>query len=126
MEIRERNVSGVVSLDVIGRLVLTGTRLERPLCTVVDQLLAAGRQRVMVNLAGVSQVDTSGLAELVGAHRAVVRGGARLVVIAPPGRPRELLELTRLDHVLEVSDSEEAAVRRLAADATSWPLTADC
>jgi anti-sigma B factor antagonist len=105
-----------VSLDVIGRLVLTGTREARPLHAVVDEVLASGRRRVIVNLARVSQVDTTGLTELVSAHRAAVSGRARLVVIAPPGRPRELLALTRLDHVLEVSDTEEAAVRRLSAD----------
>jgi anti-sigma B factor antagonist len=59
-------------------------------------------ESVVVDLTGVSFIDSTGLGELVGAHKAVQRRGDRLHVVATNDRVTRLLTLTGLDDVLEV------------------------
>ena len=63
MTIRERTVDSVVVLDLSGRLVLgDGDQLLKE---TVQNLIASGRKHIVLNLAEVSYVDSSGLGSLV-------------------------------------------------------------
>ena len=72
--------------------------------------LAAGKGQLVVNLAQVTQVDTSGLTALVTAHVTAAKRGGALKLASPAKRIRELLDITRLNTLFEVFDSEDAAV----------------
>jgi anti-sigma B factor antagonist len=108
VEIGERFFGDTVVLDVTGRLVLGANAAEQPLRDAVDRALREGYRHVVLNLAGVAQVDTTGLTALVGAHIALTKRGGRLTLIHPTRRLRELLAMTRLDTVLELVAAEEA------------------
>ncbi len=65
----------------------------------------------MLRLAGVSYVDSIGVAELVRTHVILGNRGGRLKLLAIPKPVDELLTLTRLHTVFESFDTEQDAVR---------------
>ena len=83
--------------------------------TIAD-LLSVGRRQLIVNLAQVSQVDTSGLTALVNAHLTAAKRGGALKVVNPTKRIRDLLGVTRLNTLFEIFDNEDEAVASFAAD----------
>lgn len=115
MEIRERNEGGLVIIDVVGRMVLTEGENDSLVRDRVLELIDEGRLHAIVNLSGVTQVDTSGLKQLLGAHLAVNRRGARLLLANPTRRIRDLLAITRLNTLFEIFDTEAAAIESLSA-----------
>jgi anti-sigma B factor antagonist len=86
-------VSGEVDLH-------TAPQLRSVLGGLVDR--ESPGESVVVDLTGVSFIDSTGLGELVGAHKAVQRRGDRLHVVATNDRVTRLLSLTGLDEVLDV------------------------
>lgn len=75
--------------------------------SLLDSVLCAGLaydagHRVVVDLAGVRFIDSSGLAALVEAHRWLGQQEQALVISSPPERVVHLLELTGLDQILRV------------------------
>lgn len=106
MEIAQRDHDGVVILDVEDRL--TAAVAPRLRSAVAD-LVAAGRTRVVVNLAGVTFIDSSGLGALVGALKATRTAGGDLRIAAAPEQVKQVLRLTNLDRVLRVHATAEEA-----------------
>jgi anti-sigma B factor antagonist len=61
---------------------------------------------VMLDLSGVSYIDTSGLATLLEASRIARQQGTRLVLHGLHGQPRELLHFSQIDHLLDIAEPE--------------------
>jgi anti-sigma B factor antagonist len=80
----------------------------------ISDLLSIGRRQLIVNLAQVSQVDTSGLTALVNAHLTASKRGGALKVVNPTKRIRDLLGVTRLNTLFEIFDNEDEAVASFA------------
>ena len=115
MTIRERPAGAVAVVDVIGRMVLTEGDIDSLLRDRVADLIAQGHQHIVVNLSQVTQVDTSGLKQLLAAHLAVTRLGGHLRLANPTKRIRDLLGITRLNTLFEVFDNEQAAIDGFAS-----------
>ena len=116
MEIRQRSAGPVTVLDIIGRMVLSDGNDEPLLEESVEHLISLGQRQVVVNLAAVPQIDTSGLSALVGAYLTAVRRDARLALAQPSTRLRQLLGVTGLDTLFAVCGTDEEAIARLAGD----------
>jgi anti-anti-sigma factor len=89
--------------------------------SLLDSVLCAGLaydagHRVVVDLAGVAFIDSSGLAALCEAHRWLANQEQILVIASPPEHVAHLFELTGLDQVLRLDLGTE--------DATDDDLTA--
>ena len=110
MNIRQRTIGAAAALDVTGRLVLGEQPADALLQETISELLRLGQRDIIVNLDGVSQVDTSGLTALVGAHLTASRRNGRMKLVNSNGRMRKVLRATRLDTVFEVFDSEGDAL----------------
>ena len=80
MTIEERTSGNVTVLDVAGRMTIE-TVGDMPLLAKVRQLLQGGRARVVLNLARVPSVDTTGIAELVEAYVSTRRHGGLLKLL---------------------------------------------
>jgi anti-sigma B factor antagonist len=82
-----------------------------------DQLLAAlGLEPalpVTLDMAGVTFLDSTGLAALVEVHRLAGEGGRRLCLLSPRRSVRRILHLTQLDALLEVHSDLDAALTTL-------------
>jgi anti-sigma B factor antagonist len=115
MTISERESGGVIVLDVHGRMTI---EVEQTIIAArVRELLQQGRPHILINLADVSQVDTSGLCDLVEAYLAATRRDGRLKFTGLTPRVRKILEITRLLTVFEVCDSEAEALARFGSGA---------
>src|SRR4051794_27520705 len=80
----------------------------------VDQALAAGKRRVIVDLSETTYMETPALAALLDANARVRRFGAAFLVVVPvDSRVRQLFRVTRLDKVLRILETREAAIGAL-------------
>jgi anti-sigma B factor antagonist len=111
MDIRERVAGSVTVLDLVGRLVLSEGFRDTLLKDLICERMVQGRRHFVLELAQVSQIDTSGLTMLVGAHVTVVRRGGQIRLMKPTKRIHELLRITKLNTFFEVFDNEETAFR---------------
>jgi anti-sigma B factor antagonist len=76
----------------------------------IRELVASGSRRIVLNLADVSYMDSSGLGELIGAHTTVVNAGGEIKLLNLAKRVHDLLKLTKLYTVFEAFEDEESAV----------------
>jgi anti-sigma B factor antagonist len=111
MEIRERHVGPTVVLDLSGHLVGDSLLKDK-----VNSLVFQGRRQILLNLADVSYVDSSGLGELIAAHTAVARPGGQIKLLNLTKRVHDLLAITKLVTIFESYDLEAEALK-------SFPLT---
>ena len=85
----------------------------------VKSLLAAGGKHIVLDLDNVTFIDSSGLGVLVSAYSSAKSIGAALRLSNVGPRLNELLQVTRLYTVFEVSDSKADAVRTLTTKASA-------
>lgn len=102
-------LSGEVTiLDVAGKITLgDGSVLLRE---KVKELSAAGTKNVLLNLEGVSYIDSSGIGELVAAFTSISNGGGALKLLHLTKRVQDLLQITKLYTVFDVYDDEAKAI----------------
>lgn len=103
-------VSGEVDLH-------TAPSLRAALDAAVAEASEADSGAVLVDLTGVSFMDSTGLGELVGAYKALDKAGKRLHLTRGPDRVAKLLTLTGLDQVLTVHATLPEALASLAQGA---------
>jgi anti-sigma B factor antagonist len=84
----------------------TGPRLREAIDAISDADL-------IVDLGGLSFIDSTGISILLGTLRRFEEADKRLVVSCPPGAPRRVFELTGLEDVLEICDSRQDAETRM-------------
>jgi anti-sigma B factor antagonist len=75
----------------------------------LQRLLHVGAHTVLVDLSGVTFLDSTGLTCLIAAYRTTRNTGARLALIAPSPSVRNMLELTGVDRVLPSYPTPDAA-----------------
>jgi anti-sigma B factor antagonist len=80
---------------------------------LVAALATREEPRVIVDLAAIDFMDSTGLSILLNARRRYLRAGRRLVVLCPDGPARRVLRLACLEETLSVTDSLGAAIARL-------------
>ena len=113
MQIEERSVGSVVVLDVKGRITLGDG--DNILKDRINTLVSQGRQQILLNLAGVSYIDSAGLGEIVRNYTTLSRRGGSLKLLHLTKRITDLLSITKLLTVFETFDSESEAVKSFSA-----------
>ncbi len=103
-----RQVDSVTVVDVSGRITLgEGCSQLREL--IRDQL-GKGNKKVLLNLADVTYIDSSGIGELVSAFTALSNSGGQLKLLNLTKKVHDLLQITKLYTVFDVHDDEAKAV----------------
>jgi len=96
-------------VDLSGRIILgDGSALLRK---TVRGLLDEQRRKILLNLADVDYIDSSGIGELVSGFTAVKNQGGDLKLLQLTKKVRDLLQITKLYTVFEVFSDEGTAVR---------------
>jgi anti-sigma B factor antagonist len=114
MNIIERTINDVTVLDIEGNLALyENERFRKYVAGAID----AGVRKLIVNLARVKYMDSSGLGELISCYTALRRLNGHVKLLHLSNRLQYLLAITKLDSVFETFDSEPAAVSSFAASA---------
>src|SRR3954471_16011451 len=103
-----RKIGDSVIVDLDGRLALGGPVDEFRLKWM--EALAGGAKGIIVNLARVTMVDSSGIGTMIRCHSAVSAAGGKLKIVAANHTVREAFRVTRLDKVFEFHDSEASAI----------------
>ena len=113
--IKARTTGNVVVLDVTGRLIM-GAAAEG-LRAAVHRLLQDGQRWFILNLAGVSFMDTCGLSETLNVYSAVRNRGGNVVLLNASRRTSQLLQITKLATVFDMYDDEARAIDALTIQA---------
>jgi len=108
MKIDERSAGDVKILDITGRI--TMTQGEGVLKDRIHSIAQQGHAKILVNLAGVDYIDSTGLGELVGAYTTVTRAGGKLKLLNITKKMHDLLAITKLLTVFETFDSEQDGI----------------
>ena len=107
--IDSREVSQVTILDIRGRIVL-GDEIHL-LRDAVHNLIAQGKKKIILNLADVDYIDSSGVGELVGAFTTVRNAGGELKLLNLSQKVHDVLYVTKLYTVFDIRDDEFQAVK---------------
>jgi len=107
--INSREVGHVTILDIQGRIVL-GDEIHS-LRDAVRTLVAEGRKKIILNLAEVDYIDSSGVGELVGCFTTVRNAGGELKLLNLSQKVHDVLHVTKLYTVFDIRDDEFHAVK---------------
>ncbi|SRR6266481_1195374 len=106
-----RKAGQATILDLDGPLKLG--EAEEAFRSQIQQLMEAGSTRIAVNLAGVTELDSSGIGALVRSFTMLKRAGGKCTFFAPTKRVMMLLKMVRLDSILDLSEDEATALTRI-------------
>lgn len=109
MEITQRRQGKVVILDIYGAISM-GESKEK-FVNKMDSLLLQQESNVLLNLAGINYVDSTGIGELVGYMSKFTQSNKHLKILKPHERVKKLLNITKLDTIFEIFEDEEEAVK---------------
>ena len=108
MKISRRQVDGVTILDLQGKITLGAGELE--LRRAVEEALNGGARGILLNLRGVTTIDSSGVGELVSSYTTALKHGVKLKLVGMPSKVTDILQITQLITVFEVHEDEASAV----------------
>lgn len=108
LNISNRQSGNVTIVDLAGKIALGES--NRALHDAIRQLSADGNQNILLNLANVSLIDSSGLGELVASYASVERGGGAMKLTNLSDRFIELITITKLYTVFDIFDNEADAL----------------
>jgi anti-sigma B factor antagonist len=112
VKLTTRQVGDVTVVDAVGRITLgEGASTFRD---TIRDLAAGGHRKILLNLAEISYIDSSGIGELVSGFTTVANQGGIVKLLNLTKRVQDLLQITKLYTVFEVYDDEAKAVQSFA------------
>ena len=109
MKANNRQVGGVTIVDLSGRITLgEGSVVLRD---TIRDLVSKGKNKILLNLADVTYIDSSGIGELVSAFTTVRNQNGELKLLKLTKKVHDLLQITKLYTVFDIKDDEAIAVQ---------------
>jgi len=108
LKISQREVDGVVILSLKGKLI-GGTEANQ-LRDTIKELITSEKNKVLIDLANVSWIDSTGLGTLISAYTSFKKVDGQLKLLRLTKKIRNLLVITQLITVLEDWDDEQGAI----------------
>ena len=112
-EITRGDTGSVPLLTLQGKLTLGEG--SRELRSAIERIAGEGAHNIILDLAGVSYVDSSGLGSMVAGYNAVKTQGGAVGLVNVPKRLEDLLSMSGLTAVLRIFPTKEEAARHFAA-----------
>jgi anti-sigma B factor antagonist len=110
-----RQVGQVSVVEVSGKL----TSLETSaLSNSIAQLLKEGRKQILLNLSGLTYLDSSGIGDLVRTYMSVIKRGGEMKVVGLSDKVEEILKITQLYQVFQEFHDERSALQSFPDNAT--------
>jgi anti-sigma B factor antagonist len=109
LTINVRETADATILDMSGRISLGEALAE--LRDSIREALAGDKKNILLNLAEVSHIDSSGLGQLIGSYATVTDRGGQMKLLNLQKRVNDLMQVTKLLTVFETYTNEEAALR---------------
>ena len=120
LAISSRIVSGVIVVDIVGRLSFLNVTLRDS----VNEWLQEDHRAFVFNLANVPYVDSFGLGQLITISNSIRSKGGQLILLGPTDHVRALFQITKLNTVFNISTDEAHAVRSVQTKAVESVLHA--
>src|SRR5277367_6598861 len=114
LKMETRQADGVTILSCQGRIVFGEEAAA--LRENLKHVLSSSRQ-IVLNLAGVTYIDSGGLGTLVGVYSSARAAGAEIKLTGLGPRLHDVLQITKLATVFQVFDSEQQALTALGRGA---------
>jgi len=108
MKATTTTVGNVTIIKLDGKITIGSG--DTQLREVIANETAAGRTNILLDLSGVTTIDSSGIGELVGSYTTVTNRGGKLKLLHLPTKLNELLHVTQLITVFEVYENRDEAV----------------
>jgi anti-sigma B factor antagonist len=112
-----RNVGDVTIVDISGRIALGDE--SAALRDLITELLSKGDRKIILDLADVNYIDSSGLGTLVSSFATARRQGGELKLVKLSDKVDDLMEVTRLYTVFDIADNEEEALQSFGRSAAA-------
>ena len=109
MKATSRDVSGVEIVKLEGKITIGSG--DSQLREVISNAISGGKNKILLDMSGVTTIDSSGIGELVGSYTTVTNRGGKLKLLHLPAKLNELLHVTQLITVFEVYENEQEAVK---------------
>ena len=107
-KLTSRQVGEVTVVDVEGRITLgEGSSALRD---ELRHLISTNRKKIVLNLADVTYIDSSGIGQLVAGFTTVSNQGGKLKLLGLTKRMKDLLTITKISTIFELFDDEGKAV----------------
>ena len=115
--IHERREGDVAVLDLRGRIRISGgtLALHRSIRCLVDE----GKTKILLNLAGVTHIDSSGLGELISSYVTLSNKGGQIKLVHLTERLQDIMTITKLLTVFDVYDNEADALASFTGNVLS-------
>ena len=109
LDVKERQAGDVTILDLRGEVRIGEGSIA--LRDAIRNLADSGKKKLLLNLAGVSYIDSSGIGELIANYTTVKRQGGQLKLLNLTDRVQNLLVITKLLTVFDSYDNEAEALK---------------
>lgn len=108
LDVKERQAGDVTILDLTGavRMGEGAISLRNSIRGLADQ----GKKKILLNLSGVKNIDSSGIGELIANYTTISRDGGQLKLLNLTDKIRDLLVITKLLTVFDAYESEAEAL----------------
>lgn len=100
--------NGVEIIKLEGKITIGSG--DQQLRDIISEALVAGKSKLLLDMSGVTTIDSSGIGELVGSYTTATNRGGKLKLLHLPAKLNELLHVTQLITVFEVYEDEKEAV----------------
>ena len=108
-----RQINGITVVDLSGLITLEqGSTVLRD---TVRKLLGQGQKKILLQMGEVMAIDSSGIGELVNAYTTVRGQGGELKLLNLSEKVQDLLQITKLHTVFDISGEEAAALASFSA-----------
>lgn len=108
LDVRERQAGDVTILDLSGSIRMGEGSIS--LRNSIRGLASDGKNKILLNLAAVKNVDSSGIGELIANYTTITRDGGQLKLLSLTEKIRDLLVITKLLTVFDAYDDEAEAL----------------
>ena len=113
MKATTRTVENITIIKLDGKITIGAGDVQ--LRQVIGDALNGGTTNILLDLSGVTTIDSSGIGELVGCYTSVTNKGGKLKLLHLPPKINDVLTVTQLITVFDVYESEPEAVASFAA-----------
>src|SRR5215471_7839950 len=108
LKINVRETPNAAVLDLSGRVTL-GDALG-DLRDSIGEAIAGSQKNILLNLAEVTYIDSSGLGQLIGTYATVTNRGGQMKLLNLQQRVNDLMQITKLVTVFETYSDEQTAL----------------
>jgi anti-sigma B factor antagonist len=109
MKATSRTTDGIEIINLQGKITIGSG--DSQLREVITNAVNNGKSKILLDMSGVTTIDSSGIGELVGSYTTVTNRGGKLKLLHLPAKLNELLHVTQLITVFEVYENEQDALK---------------